>query len=262
MGVYQEPEDYGIPNPWGPRTHNWKGGPLNEGSLFHGPIYTRPDFRFPWVQRPSLQGLGNSLAPVVHTRNGLFSNMGYGGGVFNLNTAFGSVDTPSAIGQAIEDHERPDFDASPEDDFVMVDDPEYPWQSYSMVTHQLQAQLNVKLKERGACVLLEDGFMGPRTCGALRFFGRTNQTCNAHGQFSGPIIPCPTSKPPPSDFEIEPQPEPAPPPPPAPKPAPPPPPVEPEPAPPPKKDSSTVFLIAAGLLGVAAVTVALGQKKG
>ena len=30
---------------------------------------------------------------IVKTRNGLFSNAGYGGGVFNLNTAFGSVDT-------------------------------------------------------------------------------------------------------------------------------------------------------------------------
>ena len=35
----------------------------------------------------------------VKTRNGLFANEGYGGGVFNYNTAFGSVpDTPQSIG--------------------------------------------------------------------------------------------------------------------------------------------------------------------
>lgn len=33
----------------------------------------------------------------VKTRNGLFANEGYGGGVFNYNTAFGSYDTPQAI---------------------------------------------------------------------------------------------------------------------------------------------------------------------
>lgn len=34
----------------------------------------------------------------VNTRNGLFANEGYGGGVFNYNTAFGGYDTPQAIG--------------------------------------------------------------------------------------------------------------------------------------------------------------------
>jgi len=53
---YSVPPDYSIPNPWGPRTHNWKGGPLDEGSLYHGPIYTRPAYRLPWIQQP-LQGL-------------------------------------------------------------------------------------------------------------------------------------------------------------------------------------------------------------
>lgn len=49
---YAEPKGYGVPNPRGPRVHNWKGGPLNEGSLYHGPIYTRPAFLFPWMRRP------------------------------------------------------------------------------------------------------------------------------------------------------------------------------------------------------------------
>lgn len=60
---YAPPSNYGIPNPWGPRTHNWKGGSLNEGSLFHGPIYTRPVYSLPRVTNPlfgtpSPDGLG------------------------------------------------------------------------------------------------------------------------------------------------------------------------------------------------------------
>ncbi len=49
---YATPANYGIPNPYGPRTHNWKGGPLNEGSLYHGPNYTRPVYTLPRVARP------------------------------------------------------------------------------------------------------------------------------------------------------------------------------------------------------------------
>jgi len=54
---YAPPTDYAIPNPLGPRIHNWRGGTLNEGSLYHGPVYTRPDYRLPWIMRP-LRGLG------------------------------------------------------------------------------------------------------------------------------------------------------------------------------------------------------------
>lgn len=52
VSQYSSPPNYGVPNPYGPRLHNWKGGPLNEGSLFHGPIYTRPMNSFPWVATP------------------------------------------------------------------------------------------------------------------------------------------------------------------------------------------------------------------
>lgn len=84
----------GVPNPFVPFKHNWKGGPLNEGSLFHGPIYTRPVYTLPWKKRPydfaapPLSGMG---AVEVNTRGGSFANEGYGGGLFNLNTAFGGV---------------------------------------------------------------------------------------------------------------------------------------------------------------------------
>lgn len=91
MGQYDPPRHFGIPNPLGPRTHNWKGGPLNEGSLFHGPLYTRPMYNLPYAARP-LNGLGQDVNDMqVKTRNGLFANEGYGGGVFNYNTAFGGV---------------------------------------------------------------------------------------------------------------------------------------------------------------------------
>ena len=59
MGQYDPPADYGIPNPLGPRTHNWKGGELNEGSLYHGPVYTRPMYTLPWKMRP-MSGLGQA----------------------------------------------------------------------------------------------------------------------------------------------------------------------------------------------------------
>lgn len=61
-GQYDPPSNYGVPNPLGPRVHNWKGGPLNEGSLFHGPVYTRPTYNLPWAVRP-LFGVGQE-APV------------------------------------------------------------------------------------------------------------------------------------------------------------------------------------------------------
>lgn len=52
MGFYDPPSDYAIPNPLGPRLHNWAGGPYNEGSLYHGPVYTRPAYNLPWMKRP------------------------------------------------------------------------------------------------------------------------------------------------------------------------------------------------------------------
>lgn len=62
MNQYDPPANYGIPNPYGPRTHNWKGGPLNEGSLFHGPVYTRPVYNLPRISRPVF-GVETNAAP-------------------------------------------------------------------------------------------------------------------------------------------------------------------------------------------------------
>lgn len=52
MNQYDPPPNYGIPNPLGPRLHNWRGGRYNEGSLFHGPVYTRPSYNLPRITRP------------------------------------------------------------------------------------------------------------------------------------------------------------------------------------------------------------------
>lgn len=55
-----DPNTYpeGVPNPYGVRVHAWKGGPLNEGTRYHGPVYTRPMFdQDRWAARP-LGGLG------------------------------------------------------------------------------------------------------------------------------------------------------------------------------------------------------------
>jgi hypothetical protein len=49
---YAVPKDYGIPNPYGPRLHNWKGGAYDEGSQYHGPIYTRPVYSLPRITQP------------------------------------------------------------------------------------------------------------------------------------------------------------------------------------------------------------------
>jgi hypothetical protein len=63
MRSIYDPETYpeGVPNPFGPRVHAWKGGPRNEGTRYHGPVYARPDYRLPWQRRP-LWGVGAEAA--------------------------------------------------------------------------------------------------------------------------------------------------------------------------------------------------------
>lgn len=58
MASIYDPKTYpqGVPNPYGPRVHAWHGGPLNEGTRFHGPVYGRPMATFPWHERPLWSG--------------------------------------------------------------------------------------------------------------------------------------------------------------------------------------------------------------
>jgi hypothetical protein len=58
-----------------------------------------------------------------------------------------------------------------------------PWMKPSPVTLSIQKDLNPKLRTDGYNILLEDGILGPRTCGALQHYGRTGEVwgaCDAH----------------------------------------------------------------------------------
>jgi hypothetical protein len=41
-----DPASYpqGVPNPWGPRVHAWNGGPWDQGTRYHGSVWTRPQW--------------------------------------------------------------------------------------------------------------------------------------------------------------------------------------------------------------------------
>jgi hypothetical protein len=79
-----DPASYpaGVPNPLGVRVHAWKGGPRNEGTRYHGPIYTRPAYRLPWHETP-LWGVGQETdeAVLVEASNSnlkLYAGLGAG----------------------------------------------------------------------------------------------------------------------------------------------------------------------------------------
>lgn len=93
MRSIYDPSTYpqGVPNPYGPRVHAWNG---DQGTRYHGPIYTRPMATFPKRVRPlwsgeSLGGIpqGNASMSIygqqVDTRGGVFGSGGYGGGIFD-----------------------------------------------------------------------------------------------------------------------------------------------------------------------------------
>jgi hypothetical protein len=70
IGSIYDPRNYpeGVPNPYTPRVHAWGGGPWpSEGTRFHGPVYTRPQWGQPynWIQRP-MNGLsGNPFVQPI-----------------------------------------------------------------------------------------------------------------------------------------------------------------------------------------------------
>jgi hypothetical protein len=150
---------------------------------------------------------------IVKTRNGVFSNQGYGGGTFNNNTAFGAVDTRNSMRQ----HRYGDVSNlnAPYDNLSLqglrgvgslsgttlgaltLDDlptedagsanadlsDSYPWMVESPATLTLQKEINKGLVSRGYNVLKEDGILGARTCGALamdKATGMVGTACDAH----------------------------------------------------------------------------------
>lgn len=201
--------------------------------------------RQPYLQWKLQGGGGSSMMAGLgtlqaDTRNGVFANEGWGGGVFNYNTAFGGVDgSPSGVGG------------------LGADDPRYPWRQFSADTQTLQVELNKELTNLGLCPLLMDGVLGPRTCGAVERMGMFDwpqiSTCTSAPEamilpHEPPCVgdaPAPSPAPPP---EIEPEPEP-----------------EPEPLPPePKTGGMSSGLVIAGVLllaGTGAAIAMSGKKR-
>ena len=46
LNTYMGPVPEGVPNPYGVMLHSYP-------TRYHGPIYTRPEFGFPWHERPN-----------------------------------------------------------------------------------------------------------------------------------------------------------------------------------------------------------------
>ena len=111
MGPYQR----GVPSQYAVHYHPWP-------TRFHGPLYQRPVFMFPWMTSPqnvfkpgdfypgdlseelmSVQGLGadepmryatGQEAMLYNTGRGVFKPGGYGGGIFDGNLSGDKVATP------------------------------------------------------------------------------------------------------------------------------------------------------------------------
>ena len=81
--------------------------------------------------------------------------------------------------------------------YAVPDNPKYPWKVQSQDTFTLQQDLNEGLTAAGGCLLTEDGYLGPKTCGAAKHFGvmESIQTCVNHADsetYTLPEIPCGT----------------------------------------------------------------------
>lgn len=197
------------------------------------------------------------------TRNGVFSNAGWGGGLFNGNVAFGSAESCRGIsGLGVL-----------ADPVAAGDDPSFPWAEFSTNTQILQQSIN-ELLIPNFCKLTVDGRLGPRTCGALDKVHpspladvKTCENRRSEVAFIAPSRPpcaaeaLPPFLPPPSTIPLDPVPV---------QPPPvvvaPPPPAEEEEevdAPPVKEGNNTAVLIlgAAALFGIAAVALASRKKN-
>lgn len=154
----------GVPTPLTVHRHPYP-------TRFHGGIWTRPVFGFPFVhsvqdvfkpddfygsQRypdrgaPSGRPLG-ALGGLVGEGDGIFRPGGYGGGIFDGNLAGVSDWFPWGTDEA-----------------EIKAGASYPWGSYSEDTKKLQQTTNVALKQHGYCPISEDGKLGPGTCGARK----------------------------------------------------------------------------------------------
>lgn len=73
-----------------------------------------------------------------------------------------------------------------------ADDPKYPWKLNSWDTLYLQQDINEGLTAAGKCPIVEDGYLGATTCGALKYLidqgtpATMIKTCTEHGEFVAP----------------------------------------------------------------------------
>ncbi len=169
----------GVPNPYGFRIHPY-------ATRYHGPVYTRPEFRKEWRSRP-LNGLGGTNMEV-NTRGGLFGGGGYGGGVFDGSDSMSGVGGTASYPMPVSRRSNPALGITQSEAF--------PWGVYSKNTEHLQRSYNLWAKTTGYCQISEDGKLGPTTCGAYRVQTgnqlascksyNTPQKCGEHMQPSDP----------------------------------------------------------------------------
>ncbi len=146
---------------------------------FHGPNYTRPVFGFPQIAKPYdvftegynidrevPQSTVSGLGQIVDTGEGVFRPGGYGGGVFDGNiSGLGALATKPNKSLGILSSL-----------FSSADATDYPWKSYSEKTKALQQQTNLDLIAKQRCPIAVDGKLGPGTCGAIRYVGKSPPT--------------------------------------------------------------------------------------
>lgn len=136
----------GVRNPYSVHLHNWRGGPLNEGNLSHGPNYNEPMATLPTLARP-LWGMG---AVDVDTSNGVFGGEGYGGGIFSGTSGVDSLG-----------------DATPVQPFVVKPEEVPVWGIPSASMIAVQTKINAVLVGAGKSPIRNDGVLDTSFCSAM-----------------------------------------------------------------------------------------------
>jgi hypothetical protein len=166
MGPYTK----GVPSPYVAHVHPYP-------TRFHGAIYTRPVFGFPWVESPQavfkpndftpygdegpdrMNGLGD---PQYDTGRGVFRPGGRGGGIFDS-----TISGLGTLGATKKPNKKKKLSSALRGFGAVTKDSElFPWKEYSDGNLALQKATNVAIEELGYCPISEDGKLGPGTCGA------------------------------------------------------------------------------------------------
>lgn len=227
MASIYDPRTYpqGVPNPYGPRVHAWNG---DQGTRYHGPIYTRPMATFPGHARPlwsgeSLGGIpqqqqqqqqGNSMSiygQQVDTRGGVFGAGGYGGGIFD-----GSLSgAPETTDRQLFRQQAPSFQATSGCAPCGLGAASAYSLCNEMADERIKAfqramnAISTRLKYKPIAV---DGQLGPETCGMLAKLGQnghliTDQEWRTMPADIGAMaVPCTSATMPTKEGETKPEP--------------------------------------------------------